>query len=92
MQKTLESDARQEILSHYDTTSQIVVQPTFSQISYKHVLLPVWMATYQYKNKTYQYMINGQTGDVSGSFPYSVIKVTLLVILAGLFLLWLFQS
>ncbi len=92
MQKTLENDAKQDILSHYDTAAQIVVRPTFSDVSYKHVLLPVWMATYQYKNKTYQYMINGQTGTVNGSFPYSIIKIILLLILAGLVLWWLLQS
>ncbi len=38
--------------------------------------------TYVYGAKSYQVIVNGVTGTISGSRPYSWIKVTLLVLAA----------
>ncbi|MCF6273927.1 MAG: primosomal protein N' (replication factor Y) - superfamily II helicase [Rhodobacteraceae bacterium] len=54
-----------------------------SEITYKHVLLPVWLAAYKYEGKTYRFVVNGQTGKVKGERPWSKIKIAL-AILAGL--------
>lgn len=35
----------------------------------KYVLLPVWMLTTKYKDKTYTFAMNGQTGKMTGTFP-----------------------
>ena len=35
----------------------------------KYVLLPVWMLNTKYKDKTYTFAMNGQTGKMTGSFP-----------------------
>jgi DNA-directed RNA polymerase subunit RPC12/RpoP len=48
--------------------------PTSKQIrvlhgSAKYVLLPVWMLHTKYKNKTYVFAMNGQTGKMTGTFP-----------------------
>ena len=55
--------------------------------TFKHILLPVWMAAYKYGGKSYQFMVNGQTGEVRGERPWSVWKITFAVlavlILAG---------
>lgn len=48
--------------------------------SFKHVLLPVWISAYRYKNKVYQFIINARTGEVQGERPYSVLKIALLVL------------
>ena len=37
----------------------------------KYALLPVWFLTLEYKGIRYQYIVNGQTGKVSGEFPYA---------------------
>ena len=50
-------------------------------MTYKHVLFPVWIASYRYKDKVYHFLINGQTGEVQGEAPISWIKVALVVIL-----------
>jgi DNA-directed RNA polymerase subunit RPC12/RpoP len=61
-------------------------------VTFKHILLPVWLAPYRYQQQTYQILVNGRTGKVNGTRPYSWIKIALfvLVILAvlgiGLFL------
>jgi hypothetical protein len=58
-----------------DTHRFLRVNTTFNNITYKHVLLPIWVAAYQYKNKTYHFLVNGQTGEVQGYAPISWLKV-----------------
>jgi ribosomal protein S27E len=48
---------------------------TYSDETFKHILLPVWMATYRFKNKPYQVMINGESGKVVGDRPYCPFKI-----------------
>lgn len=59
------------------------IDTNFSAITFKHLLLPVWLLAYRYQGKVYQVMINAGTGEVQGERPYSWIKITLAV-LAGL--------
>lgn len=40
-----------------------------------YTLLPVWMISYNYKNKDYMFAMNGQTGKIVGSPPISIPKV-----------------
>jgi predicted RNA-binding Zn-ribbon protein involved in translation (DUF1610 family) len=54
----------------------------YSRITFKHILLPVYVAAYRYNNKTYQLLVNAATGEVQGQRPWSVWKLTL-VSLAG---------
>ncbi len=64
----------------------------YSDVTYKYLLLPVWISSYKYKDKVYQFMVNGQTGRVSGRIPVSIPKVVLTGIAAAAVLaliLWL---
>ena len=63
-----------------DTHRNLNVSTQLSALTFKHVLLPVWVASYRYHNKTYRFMINGQTGRVDGEKPISWIKVTIAVV------------
>ncbi|MGI6344545.1 MAG: hypothetical protein ACOX18_05710 [Bacillota bacterium] len=49
------------------------------QVKFKHVLLPLWISAYTYRGKSYQLLINGQTGEVRGEAPVSAWKVGLTV-------------
>ncbi|MDT8391764.1 MAG: hypothetical protein RRC34_14785 [Lentisphaeria bacterium] len=49
-------------------------------ISFKHLLLPVWISAYRYKNKPYRFLVNGRTGEVQAERPWSFIKIALLVL------------
>ena len=66
-----------------------VVSKKFDQ-TYKHLILPIWLATYTYQDKVYHFVVNGQTGKVSGKKPLSWIKIGLAVFLFLAFLgtLW----
>jgi len=56
---------------------------TIADVTFKHVLLPVWLAAYKYRGQSYRFVVNGRTGRVQGERPWSAIKITLAVI-AGL--------
>ncbi len=63
-------------------------------ITFKHVLLPIWVAAYRYHDQLHRILVNGRTGKVVGSRPYSWIKIALLVLtilLVGASLVWLFN-
>ncbi len=58
------------------------IQIDYNDITFKHILLPLWISAYRYKDKVYRFMINARTGDVQGERPYSPIKIALAVIAA----------
>lgn len=57
-----------------------------ADITFKHILLPVWLSAYRYREKTYRFIVNARTGAVQGERPWSWIKITLAVIAALLVL------
>ena len=63
------------------------VSTDYDQETFKHILLPVWMANYRYSGKTYQVMINAQTGTVMGERPVAAWKVAMAVAIATLILI-----
>jgi hypothetical protein len=54
-----------------DTHRSLNVNNSFSHVTFKHVLLPIWIAAYRYNGKPYQFLVNGQTGEVVGKAPWS---------------------
>lgn len=58
-------------------------ETTYSNVTFKYILLPVWLSAFRYNGKVYRFMINGRTGEVQGERPYSWIKIGLLVLLAA---------
>lgn len=60
------------------------LQARFDRITFKHVLLPVWLAAYRYRGRGYRVVINGRTGLVHGERPYSVWKIAVAVVIAGI--------
>ena len=59
------------------------VQTQVRDVTFKHVLLPVWLAAYKFRGETYRFVVNGRTGAVQGERPYSKWKIALAVV-AGL--------
>ncbi|MGE0870725.1 MAG: hypothetical protein AB7P03_19320 [Kofleriaceae bacterium] len=47
---------------------------------WRHTLLPLWISAFRYHDKVYRVTVNAQTGEVSGERPWSVFKITLLVL------------
>ena len=67
-----------------DTQRNLSVRNEFSHVTFKHVLLPIWIAAYRYNGKPYQFLVNGQTGEVVGKAPWSVWKITLAILAAAI--------
>jgi hypothetical protein len=73
-----------------DTHRALTVNTQLDNVKYKHILLPIWISAYRYKEKTFRFLINGQTGEVQGEAPISWPKVGAVVavvtgIAAGVF-------
>lgn len=52
-----------------------------SDVTFKHILLPVWLAAYKYRGKSYRFVVNGRTGRVQGERPYSAWKIAFAVLI-----------
>jgi Zn finger protein HypA/HybF involved in hydrogenase expression len=49
-------------------------------VTFKHLLLPIWLAAYRYRDKLFRIMVNARTGEVVGDRPYSVAKIVGMVL------------
>ncbi len=63
------------------------VETDYSDETFRHVLLPVWMAAYKYNGKSFRFLVNGQTGEVQGERPWSIWKIGFTVLLVGVLIL-----
>ncbi|HXE73269.1 MAG TPA: zinc ribbon domain-containing protein [Candidatus Nitrosotenuis sp.] len=71
-----------------DTHRNLNISMRLEGVTWKHCLLPLWIAAYRYQGKPYRFMVNGQTGKVSGEAPLSWWKVLgCALLLAALLLL-----
>lgn len=78
----IDAALRQDIQSRIggDEIRGLQIRTQYGGQTYKHILLPLWNAHYTYKGKPYRYMVNAQTGEVSGTFPRSPYKITLAIL------------
>lgn len=51
-----------------------------ADVTFKHILMPLWISAYRYRERTFRFVINGRTGEVQGERPYSWVKITLFVL------------
>ena len=75
-----------------DTHRNLQIQPNYASRTFKHVLVPIWLLSYNYGAKAYQVIVNGYTGQIAGNRPYSAWKIFFAVvaaIIAGLIVLFL---
>ena len=63
-----------------DTYRNLEVQPDYSGQTFKHILTPIWLLTYNYGASTFQVVVNGYTGVIAGKYPKSWVKITLAVL------------
>jgi len=82
MDRVIERDVKFDIggdrqrIHHLDTL--------ISDVTFKHILLPVWLAAYKYRGKTYRFVVNGRTGRVQGERPWSAWKIAIAVVLGAI--------
>lgn len=71
-----------EILSQYryDVVQSLYTNVHCFDMTYKYLLLPVYVGHYGYKQKLYNFFINGQTGKIKGKAPKSPIRIGIAVL------------
>lgn len=65
-----------------DTHRNLNVDANYTGQTFKHILVPVWLLTYEFHGKPFQVVINGYTGRIAGRYPKSWLKITLAVVAA----------
>ena len=85
-QRTIQSHLRSDIQSYIrrhwnaDRADSVHFSTLYSNITYKYLLVPVWISSFKYKDKVYQFAVNGQTGKVGGKSPVSALRVILFIL------------
>lgn len=57
------------------------VNTEYNAVTFKHILQPLWLAPYRFHGQTFRLLINGRTGKVAGTRPYSFWKIFLFVLM-----------
>ncbi len=97
IERGIDSDVENKVRNEHNTThvDSVRISVSYGNMTYKYLLLPIWLSTYTYKGKVYKFMVNGRTGRVSGKYPISPLRVAIAVLLGlcvvGLFV-WLAAS
>jgi hypothetical protein len=65
-----------------DISMSLRVDTDFKHNGSDLILLPVHILTYHYRNQTYRFLVNGQTGKFYGEKPWSKIRIAVAVIIA----------
>jgi len=80
MSNVIQDDCRRDIGG--DEQRVDGVNTNYTAVTFKLMLLPIWIACYLYGGKTWQILVNGRTGEVHGERPYSRLKIFLAVLVA----------
>jgi hypothetical protein len=93
MANVLTTKVRQSIGG--DDQRVISIDTAYSGITFKHLLLPVYVSAYSFKGKVFHFLVNARTGEVQGERPWSAGKIALAVIgglLVAFVLYWIFKK
>jgi hypothetical protein len=82
IRQKLSRNVEQKIIrdNHADRVRHLNLITEYKNITYKYLLLPIWISHFKYQEKVYHFMVNGQTGKISGHAPISWVKVLLAVV------------
>ena len=80
MEAEIQQTVRRDIGGDQQRISSLDVN--WQKMTYKHVLLPIWLLTVIYQQRPFQVYINGVTGEVHGARPYSKVKIAIAVAIA----------
>ena len=75
--ETIQQDVAEDIGGDEQRVDRIDTQ--YSNTTFRHLLLPVWIGAYRFQGKVFQVAVNARTGEVQGDRPYSTAKIALLV-------------
>ncbi|MGN1061044.1 MAG: hypothetical protein ACI4QN_04860 [Candidatus Coproplasma sp.] len=65
----------------YDKVGSFSMNMSCNDITYKYVLLPLYVGHYSYSHKLFNFFVNGRNGKVTGKAPVSPLRVGIAVFL-----------
>jgi hypothetical protein len=77
MGQTIAGDVRRNIGGDEQRIDN--VETEYANVMFRHLLLPVWIGAYRFRDKVYQVAVNARTGEVQGERPYSTAKIVSLI-------------
>ncbi len=82
----IDSLLKSKILSQYsyDRIAYFNVTTSHTNVTYKYIMLPVYVGNFNYKSKLYNFYVNGSTGKTFGKYPKSIAKILSVALLIGL--------
>ena len=80
MDKEIERTIERDIGGDHQRISR--QDTSFQSLTFKHLLLPIWLLTVIYAGKPFQVFINGVTGEVQGERPWSKVKIAAATVVA----------
>ncbi len=80
-QTIIHAELRRKILAKYDydVVDTFYPQTSCMDVTFKYVLLPLYIGHCSFRNKLYNFYVNGKNGKVTGKTPVSFWKVSLVV-------------
>lgn len=75
--QSIDQDLKHDITGRIggDVVRGLNVHSQYDDLKFKHLLAPLWICSYQYKQRTYHFMVHGQSGRVSGKYPKCAKKI-----------------
>ena len=93
MDAAIENTIRADIGGDHQRISRAATR--HDTLTFKHLLLPIWLLTVIYEGKPFQVFINGVTGEVQGQRPWSKVKIAAAVVagvIVALIVLYLYSK
>ena len=69
MERYIKNDAA--LKEGADAGDKLHISTQYFNVTYKYLLVPVWISSFTYENRLYSIVINGQTGEIAGQWPKS---------------------
>ena len=71
-------------IENADVIARIDMKPEATNVRAKYVLAPIWITSFDYNGTVYRVLVNGQTGNIVGTWPKSLKRVFMIIgIVAG---------
>jgi DNA-directed RNA polymerase subunit RPC12/RpoP len=78
MEPTIERSCRADIGGDEQRVEE--TRTDYHDLTFKHLLFPVWISAFRYRGKIYRLLVNARTGEVQGERPWSFAKIALAVL------------
>jgi DNA-directed RNA polymerase subunit RPC12/RpoP len=76
MERVIREDIRHDIGGDHQRIHSLSTR--HADVTFKHVLLPLWICSYRFRDRVFRFLVNARTGEVQGERPWSWVKILFL--------------